>query len=193
MNYDDLVGVDQNQVRRKVEEIEKLGLKLNGTFVSDTSLFYCNNFEEYQSPFSYGGKGALQLEKAKFNFLADLTVDKEMDMMLRFWYYKGKDGLYNAMLFIEETDSVSKTGQWLHLTDAHNFPIIDNEWVLVEIPFHAKAGPYNYKAVIKGDDNAKGFYYIDNLVLAPASTNYFSRNISKAKSNDLFFNNIPIR
>lgn len=193
VNYDDLVGIDQNQVRKKVEEIEKLGWKLNGTYVSDTSLFYSNNFEEYKSPFSYGGKGALQLEKAKFNFLADLTVDKEMDMMLRFWYHKGKDGLYNAMLFIEETDTVSKTGQWLHLTDAHNFPIIDNEWVLVEIPFHAKAGPYNYKAVIKGDDNAKGFYYIDNLVLAPSSTNYFSRNISEAKSNDLLFNNIPIR
>jgi hypothetical protein len=97
------------------------------------------------------------------------------------------------MLFIEETDTVSKTGQWLNLTDAHNFPIIDNEWVLIEIPFHAKSGPYQYKAVIKGDDNAKGFYYIDNLVLAPASTNYFSRNISKVKNKDLLFNNIPIR
>jgi len=193
VNYNDLSKVNQSDVKIKVKEIEKLGLKLNGSYVSDTSLFYSNNFEEYKSPFSYGGKGALQLEKAKFNFLADLTVEKETDMMLRFWYYKGKDGLYNAMLFIEETDTVSKTGQWLHLTDAHNFPIIDSEWVLVEIPFHAKAGPYSYKAVIKGDDNAKGFYYIDNLVLAPSSTNYFSKNISEAKINDLLFNNIPIR
>ena len=193
VNYNDLSKVNQSDVRIKVKEIEKLGLAINGTFVSDTSLFYSNNFEEFTSPFSYGGKGAMQIEKAKFNFLAELSVEKDTDMMLRFWYYKGSDGLYNAMLFIEETDTVSKTGQWLNLTDAHNFPIIDNEWVLIEIPFHAKSGPYQYKAVIKGDDNAKGFYYIDNLVLAPASTNYFSRNISKVKNKDLLFNNIPIR
>jgi len=193
VNYDDLVRLNQTEVKKTIKELQIAALIVDRINVSDTTLFFSNNFEDSKSPFAYGGKGALQVEKAKYNFLADLCVEKDADMILRFWYHKGKDGLYNAMIFIEETDTIKKTGQWLNLTDAHNFPLIDNEWVLIEIPFHAKSGPYNYKAVIKGDDNAKGFYYIDNLTLCPASTLYYTKDSSWVKKGDLLYNNIPIR
>jgi hypothetical protein len=193
INYDELVKLDQSEVKNNIKEIEKDQLEINGLFVSDTSSFYCNNFEDLKSPHVYGGKGGLILEKSKFSFLTSLNSTKEEDMVLRFWYYKGNDGLYNAMVFVEETDTILKKSEWLGLNDAPTFPIIDQDWVLIEIPFHVKEGPYNYKAVIKGADKAKGYFYVDNVVLSPANLNYYTKNPSWIKRGNLLYNNIPIR
>ena len=193
ISYDDLVNLDQSEVDNKMKEIETKKTEINGLMVSDSTSFYSNNFENQKSPHAYGGTGGLILEKSKFNFLVNINSIKEEDMMLRFWYYKGNDGLYNAMLFVEETDTISKKSQWICLTDAYSFPLIDNDWVLIEIPFHVKDGPYNYKAVIKGDNDAKGYFYVDNVILSLSSTNYFTKNASWSKKGDVLFNNIPIR
>lgn len=177
---------------RRITEATKSNIELEKMNVSDSTLLWVNSYEEQVSPNVFAGKGALMVEKPVYTFLATIEPQKDLELTASFWYYKGTSGLYNAMVIVEEIDTVSHSGQWINITDAHNYPIIRDEWVMVEVPFVVRSGPFRYNLLIKGNDDAKGQFFVDNLIIKQTGIDCVTRSSEWLHEQSLLFNNIPL-
>jgi hypothetical protein len=187
--YQKRILLDQKQ---RMEKTKSSSIIIDNMKVSDSTFFMTNSYEDKKSEHVFAGKGALKVEKPVYTFLATITPQKQMDLTASFWYFKGTSGLYNAMVIVEEIDTVTNSGQWIKMTDVHNFPVIRDEWVMVEVPFVVRDGPYRYNVLIKGSDDAKGYFYVDNLIIKQTGIDCYTQSADWLHKQPRLFNNIPL-
>lgn len=193
LNYK-LFELDQmNKIRNHRQAIRKHHHVEKEFLLSDSSFFRAENYNTFKSEKVFSGKGALKAKKSVYTFLSTLDSQGNMDLDASFWYYKGKEGLYNALVIVEEIDTITKAGSWIHVTDPKEFPILRDEWVLVEIPVKMKEGPFVYNLLIVGDQNSEDFFYIDNLIIRGKGINFSTRSKQWTLGDFELFNNVPLQ
>lgn len=186
--------------KQQLSKVKKQRDQLNDQFVewrdfrlSDSSFFSAEGYESHKSEHVFAGSGALKVKKSVFTFLSTLASDGDRELEGSFWYYKGKTGLYNAMVIVEEIDTITKAGNWIHISDAKGFPVLREEWVLVEVPIIMKKGPYKYNLLIVGDEKSKEHFYIDNLFIREKNLNFSVQSDKWSPKGLELFNNVPFR
>jgi hypothetical protein len=184
--------------KRQVEEVKTQRDKLKTSYIdwqdfhlSDTSFFKVDGFESLTSEHVFAGKGALKVKKSVYSFLSTLESQGDKELEASFWFYKGRTGLYNAMVIVEEIDTLTKAGNWIHVNDAKGFPIIRDEWVLVEVPIIMREGPFKYNLLIVGDQKSKEHFFVDNLIIRAKDLNFLTRSSTWCPKGLELFNNVP--
>lgn len=193
LNYAAFEAKQIAKVKSQRSELKENFVTWQDFQLSDSAFIKMDDFETYKSEHVFAGKGALQVKKSVYSFLSTIETQGDTELEASFWYYKGKTGLYNAMVIVEEIDTITKAGNWIHVSDAKGFPVLREEWVLVEVPLVMKKGPYKYNLLVVGDQKSDGHFFIDNLIIRDKAL-YFSTSSGKwcPKGYELF-NNVPFK
>jgi hypothetical protein len=187
----------QKQAQKQLSMRMKNSLVIDPAFIknkgeSDSSILILNDFEGLKSEHVFAGSGALKVQKKVYSFLATVPSRGIDTLTASFWYYKGKSGLYNAMVIVEEIDTVTNAGQWKLVTDANRSPIFRDDWVLVEVPIMMREGNFKYNLLIVGPPESKEHFYIDNLMVRKSSNDYLIKLPEWCPSAyQTYFNNLP--
>lgn len=191
LNYAAFETKQMAKVKSQRSELKESFVTWQDFQLSDSSFFQVDGFESLKSEHVFAGQGALKAKKSVYTFLSTIETQGDTELEASFWYYKGKTGLYNAMVIVEEVDTLTNAGNWIHVSDAKGFPVLREEWVLVEVPLIMKKGPYKYNLLLVGDQKSDEHFFVDNLIVRDKAL-HFSTGSEKwcPKGYDLF-NNVP--
>lgn len=193
LNYSDFEKKELEKVKNQRLKLNEKHLVVDGFNLSDSAFFSKENFNHLKSDHVFAGNGALTVKKSVYSFLATLPSRGDSELEASFWYYKGKTGLYNAMVIVEEIDTITNAGTWIHVADPKEFPILKEEWVLVEIPVVMRKGPYKYNLLIVGDQKSKEHFILDNLIIKQKGLTFSTRSKEWCPAGFELFNNVPFK
>lgn len=188
----ELLHVDMSSVVEDISTLTRKNHKTNSFYTDSVSLFFTQDFENTPCDTSFAGGGAYRGKKGLYNILASVVPDTTMKFEASFWFYKGYAGIYNTTIFVEEVDTIGNQTTWISVVDVRTFPVTRGPWVMIELSFDSRKGPYKYCLVAKGPDREKGNIYVDNIVITQPNTSYFTKATNWVSDADILYKNYPL-
>ncbi len=181
-NYDELVNSS---------EFKNMLNQPDGTLRSiDNKPCFFENFEESgQSSKAYQGSKSYTGIKKRYHIfpVSQELLDNHDTLTASFWYNCEDDmSTTNIMCYVVERDS-SHQHKVIHDPKAmREIRFLDRSWGLMTLDFVATNKDYIYNLIIKGEDEDKTSFYIDNMM-------FYGRNGVYLKENgQVYYNNYPI-
>lgn len=171
--YDSDIIVDEfNNIKGSYYKIDKW-------FLSDTSYFYYNNFDNLDTDTILLGTGSLSKNKLDSNLILKLDcheLELEKEYNLSFWYFNtGFNQAFTTIKLMEFNKSSNKNDK-VYTTNPLHSEIINSMWNYVEFNFRIT----NKNNVLKlNNESGKLFsdnkIYIDNILIRESDVNVFSQ------------------
>jgi len=195
----------ENSSRKEIENFEKIRNQLSKskgfltTNNDSNSIILYNSFENSPQKISFRGTGSYKGQMGNYNELADIDINKlklEKEYLISFWMYNegsnfGQDAL-NSMVFINLVDEKNNS-QWVSVTNPAYSVVIDDSWSQVEMSFLIKTIPKKMTLYLKGDDQLKKSFFIDDLLIREKGTDVYKViTESKGQIQELLKNNHKI-
>lgn len=199
LSYDSLVSLFENPYAKTYHKFEHKQLYEHGSYFSDSqeidfyiNYFPANNSEQDDTEIYYKFPGSKLLKFHPSALLLEQGLPGNSDnqnFLLSFWIHKANTDLFlRSVLIIEVQDAEGKVYDYLSSQLFRDIAVIDGDWILFEIPFHAKQAGDRIRAVLKNQLLQGNSFTLDQIMIRNADTEvYRVGNLWIMKNNRFYY------